>query len=92
MTDPHEDLVEAGAALLTGYIAATCCHVTGGSANDKFPNCACREASSAFLALIAERTKDATEEMKDGTPMAWSGVVWSDMHSRCPLWPKEKTE
>lgn len=48
----------------------------------------------AIIALIAERTKDATPEMVAShthtTPDYLVKELWSSMHRASPLWPKEK--
>lgn len=77
MTDPHEDLVEAALNEFYGPYATW----TGAEAG----------RMRKVIALIAERTKGATDEM---LAVAWYGemtvVNWSRMHRASALWPKEK--
>lgn len=78
MTDPHENLVEA--ALNTWCQT----YAIRGSLEDTM---------RAVIALIAERTKEATPEMLShrlyGMPLE---DQWKTMHRASALWPKEKAE
>ena len=51
--DVSEAMIRAGARILTGEIAATCCHTTGGRGNGT-KHCCCRSAAvDVYHAMIA---------------------------------------
>lgn len=51
--DVSEAMIRAGARILTGEIAATCCHTTGGRGNGT-KHCCCRSAAvDVYRAMIA---------------------------------------
>jgi len=48
-----EAMIRAGARILTGEIAATCCHTTGGHGNGN-KHCCCRSAAvDVYRAMLA---------------------------------------
>lgn len=80
MTDPHEDLVEAVARRL--------------ASNNLYEYTAFLSDARDIIALIAERTKDATPEMLGAFASLMSHdrafEAWHHLHRISALWPKEK--